>query len=74
MTDGYAMCPECGHHTSAYCGRCTVLVPWVPGAFTYCGCDCFVALGGKSLGDVFKDMWKDEEERDAGEGDVRTGP
>jgi hypothetical protein len=52
--DGYDMCPECGHHTSAFCGSCTVMMPVFNerGAFLrleYCGCDCYKALHGVPL-------------------------
>ncbi len=55
--DGYAICPECGHHTSAaVAGRCTVFIP-NPHAgpqeplARYCDCDCYKALHGISLMD-----------------------
>lgn len=52
--DGYATCPQCGHHTSgAVAGRCTVLIPlFADGEFDgvrYCNCDCYKALHGISL-------------------------
>jgi len=50
--DGYAMCPACGHHTSAYCGRCTAFVVEEDDSVHYCGCDCVVATGGRSLAEV----------------------
>lgn len=59
--DGYDICPECGHHTSAaVAGHCTVIIPTVAGedeqgagyAFRYCNCDCYLALHGESLIDV----------------------
>lgn len=50
--DGYWMCAACGHHTSAYCGRCTALVLEADGRVGYCGCDCRVAAGGKPLTEV----------------------
>jgi hypothetical protein len=54
--DGYDMCPECGHHTSAAVGgHCTALVPlFADGEFDgvrYCNCDCYKALHGVSLMD-----------------------
>lgn len=54
--DGYNVCPECGHHTSAFCGSCTVIVPSFSAAgdlvrLGYCGCDCYRALYGVSLTD-----------------------
>ncbi len=55
--DGYDMCPECGHHTSAcVAGRCTVMLPvFGPGdsfgGLRYCDCDCYKALHGISLMD-----------------------
>lgn len=47
--DGYWTCERCGHHTSAYCGACTAFVVEADGTIGYCGCDCVVAAGGKSL-------------------------
>jgi len=52
--DGYDMCPSCGHHTSAFAGSCTVMVPLFNQAgdlvsIDYCGCDCYKALHGRSL-------------------------
>jgi len=69
--DGYRMCPRCGHHTSAFCGACTVIVP-VPGAFGddgfpnafgYCGCDCMEATEGRSLADVIAEAVRGREGR-----------
>ena len=34
------MCRSCQHHTSAFAGRCTAMVPGVERLLTYCGCDC----------------------------------
>ena len=55
--DGYDMCPDCGHHTSAaVAGICTVFIP-DPDArqgeplARYCNCDCYKALHGISLMD-----------------------
>lgn len=64
--DGYAVCPSCGHHTSAFCGSCTFMIPVVDGdgyivGVTYCGCDCIVALGGKSLQETVRG-WFDREQ------------
>lgn len=54
--DGYAVCPACGHHTSAYCGSCTAFVLDAPDAIPhYCGCDCVVAMGGKSLSETLRE-------------------
>lgn len=40
------MCRACGHHTSAFCGRCTMLV-WPEGGMpTYCDCNCSAYLNG----------------------------
>lgn len=51
--DGYETCPRCGHHTSAYCGACTAFVlNEKTGLPEYCGCDCVVAMGGKSFHDT----------------------
>lgn len=52
--DGYDICPSCEHHTSAFCGRCTVIIPVLDGegnvlSADYCGCDCYKALHGISL-------------------------
>lgn len=53
--DGYHVCPECGHHTSAaVAGCCTVILPVFSGGgdlvrLGYCGCDCYKALHGVSL-------------------------
>ena len=54
--DSYDMCPECGHHTSAFCGSCTVMMPVFGDGgdllrVGYCGCDCYEALHGTSLMD-----------------------
>lgn len=34
------VCRACHHHTSAFCGRRTAMVPGVERLLTYCGCDC----------------------------------
>lgn len=34
------ICRGCGHHTSAFCGACTVLVPHPEAVLAYCGHDC----------------------------------
>lgn len=52
--DGYDMCPDCRHHTSAFCGSCTAIVPLSSEsgdlmALERCGCDCYKALHGVSL-------------------------
>jgi len=51
--DGYWMCKDCGHNTSAaIAGRCTVFVPCAPGDSVmarYCDCDCYKARYGMSL-------------------------
>ena len=48
--DGYDMCPECGHHTSAcVAGRCSVFVLDTDGGIGYCMCDCWKELHGRSL-------------------------
>lgn len=62
------MCPDCGHHTSAWVGGgCTVLrpttvaeqaagMPWVVG----CGHDCTVTLWGESARDrLARALWGD---------------
>ena len=53
--DGYDMCPECGHNTSAcLAGICTVIIPakMIAGdLMPYCNCDCYRALHGISLMD-----------------------
>jgi len=58
--DGYALCPGCGHHTSAYCGSCTVMVK-LGDSVVYCGCDCAVALGGPSLADVIAGLLREDQ-------------
>lgn len=59
--DGYAICPACGHHTSAaVAGHCTVIVPTAGGedehaagyTFRYCNCDCYLAIHGVTLQEV----------------------
>lgn len=67
--DGYAVCPACGHHTSAYCGGCTVIIPEFdadgkPAGLGYCGCDCIVKLGGKSLFDTIAEILNGREADD----------
>lgn len=51
--DGYAICPECGHHTSAcVAGRCTVMEPVIVGdlyRILTCNHDCYTTLHGHSL-------------------------
>ena len=54
--DGYAVCPACGHHTSAYCGSCTAFTVQPDGRFGYCGCDCVVAMGGRSLSETLGEL------------------
>lgn len=42
------VCCGCQHHTSAFAGRCTAMVPGDKRLLTYCGCDCREHLNGDS--------------------------
>lgn len=60
--DGYHICPGCGHHTSAFAGRCTLIDPQT---LAYCGCDCYKAIHGESLHDkIARSLWEKRKEND----------